>query len=75
MLGGITFQPHDLISKGRVALMRDRHIVWIGPLGSPIEDAEFDTVLMNPEDIERLKDSVLKFNQRADIIRALLNQQ
>ena len=72
MFGGIQFQPRDLLPVGKIALVRDRQLVWIGPLGSPIEDAEFDTVLLNPADIERLKDSVLKFNRRADIIRALL---
>ena len=72
MFGGVNFQSRDLMPVGKVGLVRDRQLVWIGPLGSPIEDAEFDTVLLNPADIERLKDSVLKFNRRADIIRALL---
>lgn len=73
MHDGVNFQSRSLLPAGKIALVRDGQVVWIGPLGSPIEDAEFDTVLMNPADIERLKDSVLKFNRRADIIRALLN--
>lgn len=73
MFGGIRFEPRDLLPVGKVALVRDRQIVWIGSLGSPFEDAEFDTVLLNPLDIERVAAGVEKFNRRADIIKALLN--
>jgi hypothetical protein len=72
MVPGINIQARDLLPVGKIGLVRDGELVWVGSVGSPISDAEFDTVLMNPTDIERLKMHADKFNRRADIIRALL---
>lgn len=43
-----------LMPEGQHALVRRGQILWTGPLGSPIEDADFDTVLLNPADLARL---------------------
>ena len=70
----INIQPRNVLPAGTIGLVRDRQIVWVGALGSPIADAEFDTILMNPADIERMNVSIDKHNRRADIIRALLQR-
>ena len=75
MRTGINIQPRDLLPVGTLALVRDGQVVWIGSVDAPISDAEFDTVLFNPADIECLKLAADKFNRRHDIIRALLQQQ
>ena len=72
MFGGINIQSRDLLPAGKIGLVKNGQLVWIGAISSPIEDAEFDTVLLNPADVERLKASADKFNSRAAIIRALL---
>jgi len=72
MVPGINIQARDLLPVGKIGLVRGGELVWVGSIGSPISDAEFDTVLMNPTDIERLKVTADKFNRRVDVIRALL---
>lgn len=59
---------------GQMAMERNREIVWVGPVGSPISDAEFDGLVMHPSDIAKLKLRMDAHNSRADIISALLNQ-
>jgi len=39
---------------GTIVLLRNRKVVWQGLLGSPIEDAVFDTIMMNPHDLLQL---------------------
>lgn len=68
----INVQARGLLPVGKIGLMRGGQLVWIGSISAPIADAEFDTVLLNPADIERLKTSADQFNRRVDIIRALL---
>lgn len=44
---------------GYQALMRRGQIVHYGPLGDPIEDVEFDTMLLHPSDVGRLNGKLL----------------
>jgi hypothetical protein len=48
-------EMRDLIPQGMHALVRNGDIVWMGPLGAPIEDAECDLILVSPDDYERIK--------------------
>lgn len=45
-------RPNLLCSKGKQVLWKDGCVVWIGDLGSPIEDAEFDAITVHPDDYE-----------------------
>lgn len=42
------------LEKGRIALVKGGRIVWIGPLGAPIEDADFDKIALSEEDLSAL---------------------
>ena len=44
-----------MMPKGRHALLRDGQVIWVGPVGSPIEDVDCDTIIFSPEDYERVK--------------------
>jgi len=54
-LGSLSVQSHDLMPAGTQALKRNGRLVWIGPLGAPIEDADFDTIIVSSADFERFK--------------------
>ncbi len=49
------------IQLGTIVLLKRGRQVWTGPLGSPIEDAVFDTILMHPEDMRQLHDHVTQW--------------
>jgi hypothetical protein len=40
---------------GYCALMRAGQVIWVGKLGAPIEDVEFDGVIVHPDDYQRIK--------------------
>ena len=71
MTAEVFIQQRELLPEGKIALVRDRQVVWIGSIGSPIEDAVFDLLLINPKDYERMGLAIDKFNYRASIISAL----
>lgn len=53
-LAGIHFSASLLLLPGFIVLKRRGMLVWVGPLGSPIEDAEYDAVVLHPYDLKRL---------------------
>jgi hypothetical protein len=56
---GIKLIPNALMPRGRQALVRGAKLVWIGPLGAPIEDAEFDGIILHPDHIEEIRGHAL----------------
>lgn len=51
---GLTIAPGLNIKAGTIVLLRQGRSVWTGELGSPIEDAVFDTIVMHPQDLSQL---------------------
>jgi hypothetical protein len=45
--------------EGYQALMRNGQVVWVGKIGMPIEDVEFDTLILHPNDYERLSRTLM----------------
>jgi hypothetical protein len=43
------------VPHGFHVLWRGGRPVWVGRIGAPIEDAEFDKITVNPADYERIK--------------------
>jgi hypothetical protein len=72
LLGGINIIVRDLCPPGKIALLQGQRLVHICSLGTPIEDAVFDGIIMNPTDFDRLQTKIGKHNSRAGIIRSLL---
>ncbi len=52
----ITITGSALVPEGRQVLTRAGKTVYIGDIGDPIEDAEFDGVILSPSDYQKLKD-------------------
>jgi hypothetical protein len=50
------------VAPGTVALRRGGKIVWTGALSAPIEDAEYDEVLLNPADYQRMVEALGGFD-------------
>lgn len=40
---------------GQVALKRQGRIVWVGPLSSPWEDVDCDTLIVSSQDYEQIR--------------------
>jgi hypothetical protein len=51
---GLSIFPGLNIKPGTIVLLRQGKTVWSGELGSPIEDAVFDTIVMHPQDLMQL---------------------
>ena len=47
---------NDLMPDGKIALYKGGLTVWVGPVGSPIEDVDFDEIMMSPNDYRILND-------------------
>ncbi len=58
LVNGILITRCSLIPVGHQALFRDGNVVYVGLLSDPIEDAEFDGVMLNPADYDRLSEKV-----------------
>lgn len=41
---------NDLMPDGEIALYMGGATVWVGPVGSPIEDVDFDAIMLSPND-------------------------
>ena len=54
-LGAISFSATSLMREGYQALMRNGQVVHFGPVGQPIEDVEFDHMILHPADVAKLK--------------------
>jgi hypothetical protein len=48
-------ESNPLVPHGFHVLWRGGRPVWVGRIGAPIEDAEFDKITVNPADYERIK--------------------
>jgi hypothetical protein len=59
-LDAITVTSRPAVPVGMQALIRNREIIYFGAIGDPIEDAEFDEILLNPVDFACLKAAVQK---------------
>lgn len=46
---------NELILPGKLVLCRDGKPVFVGTIGDPIEDVDFDKIQVNPADYERIK--------------------
>jgi len=44
--------PNPNVSRGTIFLVKDGHPVWKGSINTPIEDADFDSVILNPKDAQ-----------------------
>lgn len=53
VLRGTIIEGSGIVPAGKQVLWRDDEPIWCGPLGAPIEDAEFDRITVNPQDYER----------------------
>jgi hypothetical protein len=51
----VTVKPHFLMARGKCALWRNGRVIWIGSLGEPFEDVDFDAITVSVEDFERIK--------------------
>ena len=52
--GAIRFIQSGLQPDGTHTLMKGDLPLWTGPLGDPIEDVDYDTVILSPADYRRL---------------------
>lgn len=50
----------DVVPVGSHVLMRGGEVVWSGPLGSPIEDVDCDSIIFNTADLERLAPRIVR---------------
>lgn len=55
MTATVHVRSHPTIPVGLHVLYRNGDVVWSGPLGAPIEDVDFDVVLVSPVDYARLR--------------------
>ncbi len=55
---GIRITQSAYVPPGVHVLWRKGEVVWSGPIGAPIEDADCDTIQVNPRDYERIKAAV-----------------
>ncbi len=53
-------ESHRYIPPGFQVLWRGGKVVWMGSLGAPTEDAEYDKITVNPIDYERIKAGTVK---------------
>lgn len=51
---GVAIEGSSLVPAGKQILWRAGVAIWCGPLGSPIEDVEFDRISVNPAVYEYL---------------------
>lgn len=56
---GISIVESQLMMPGFHALKRRGELVWVGPLGAPIEDADCDTIILHPDDAARFGSAAL----------------
>lgn len=47
---------NELMPDGKIALYKGSAAVWVGPVGSPIEDVDFDEIMLSPNDYRILND-------------------
>jgi hypothetical protein len=59
--GSIRILESDSVARGYQTLLRGDRVVWCGKLGAPIEDAEFDGVVLNSVDFLKLKEATDNF--------------
>ena len=45
----------DLVPPGRALLMKNGKVVWLALLGQPIEDVDFDEMVLNSGDYASLR--------------------
>jgi hypothetical protein len=43
------------MERGKCALWRNGRVIWVGSLGAPFEDVDFDAITVSVEDFERIK--------------------
>lgn len=53
-MGGVKIYERERMPVGKQGLMKGDRLVWVCDLGDPIEDVDFDGVILNPEDFARL---------------------
>lgn len=53
---GLKVTSSGMILTGHVALKRSGKVVWVGPIGMPLEDAVCDEIIVSPTDYERIKE-------------------
>lgn len=51
---GLSIVTGPSLKPGTIVLLRRGRQVWTGDLGSPIEDAVFDTIVMHPQNMFEL---------------------
>ena len=51
---GLSIIPGPNLKPGAIVLLRRGRQVWAGELGSPIEDAVFDTIVLHPQNLFEL---------------------
>jgi hypothetical protein len=61
---GFGLRASRIIPKGYHVLKRRGQVVWVGPIGAPIEDADCDCIVMHPDDWDRCVEAFKSY--RAD---------
>jgi hypothetical protein len=51
-------QANSNVLPGHQVLWRKGCVVWMGPIGAPIEDADIDKITVHPSDYEKISRSV-----------------
>jgi hypothetical protein len=54
------FLTHENLPPGLIVLFKNGHAIWAGPINSPIEDVDCDTIMLNPIDAKRFIDYTKK---------------
>jgi len=55
MIDEVLVQASEFVSEGMLVLWQGDAVIWVGPLGAPIEDVECDRVTLNPKDYARIR--------------------
>lgn len=50
MPSALNLECSDMLSKGRIGLIRHGKLIWTGKISDPWEDVEFDTILLSRTD-------------------------
>lgn len=58
MIGGITFQASPYFPDRQWGLFRDGRLLIIVDPGDPIEDVDYDLIMVSPAEFERLREQL-----------------
>ena len=56
-------EANRFVAPGFQVLWKNGKVVWMGSLGAPTEDAEYDKITVSPVDYERIKAETFKRSQ------------